>query len=164
MIQGDPRGSLWVLPLAEKQPPVPVPQTDARGVNGRFSPDGRWLAYSSSETGRYEVFVQPFPATGAKYQISQDGGQWPRWRRDGKELFFGAEGRTLMAASLTTDNLFHSSPATRLFDLQVTSNGINRYPYAVSADGQRFLIIAQPDGAGATPLTVVLNWSGVLRK
>jgi WD40 repeat protein len=164
MIQGDPRGSLWVLPLTEKQPPVPVPHTDARGVNGRFSPDGRWLAYSSSETGRYEVFVQPFPATGAKYQVSRDGGQWPRWRRDGKELFFGSESRTLMAASLTTDNLFHPGQPTRLFDLQVTTNGINRYPYAVSADGQRFLMIAQPDGAGATPLTVVLNWSGVLRK
>ena len=158
------QGSLWVLPLSGDRQPKPVPQTDARGANGRFSPDGRWLAYQSAQSGRAEVWVQPFPATGAKWQISRDGGARPRWRRDGKELFYVSPAGTLMAVPLAAGHAFQPGTPTPLFETKFSPNNINAYPYDVSPDGQRFLVITPREELGASPLTVVLNWDAGLKK
>src|SRR5262249_38940792 len=88
-VQDPPTGlDLWVLPLFGDRKPFPFLQTPFAESGGRFSPDGKWVAYQSNESGRSEVYVQPFPGPGAKFQISTDGGANPLWRRDGKELFF----------------------------------------------------------------------------
>jgi len=76
---------LWLLPLDGDRKPVPFLKTGFNEWQGVFSPDNRWIAYSSDDSGRYEIYVQPYPTTGAKWQVSRDGGTWPRWRREGKE-------------------------------------------------------------------------------
>lgn len=141
-----------------------MPQTDMRGTNGRFSPDGRWLAYESSESGRAEVYVQPFPSTGAKWSISRNGGRLPRWRRDGKELFYvTAEGK-LAAVPIVAGETFQAGDPSELFDISFSPTGVNPYPYAVSADGQRFLVITPDETASTTAISVVLNWTAALRQ
>jgi dipeptidyl aminopeptidase/acylaminoacyl peptidase len=151
-------GRLWSFALSGDRRAVPVPNTDARGANGRFSPDGRWLAYESSESGGAEVYVQPFPASGAKWQISREGGVRPRWRRDGKELYFVARDGTLMAVPITTRDSFQAGAPVRLFPIRY--GGLTaQYPYDVSADGQRFLVISPlEDTKATTPVTILLNW------
>lgn len=94
---------LWVLPLTGKRTPIPVAQTTFDEGQGQFSPDGRWLAYASNETGRHDIFVRSFPAPGGKWQVSIGGGIYPRWRRDGKELFYVAPNNKLMAVPIQAD-------------------------------------------------------------
>jgi Tol biopolymer transport system component len=157
------QGSLWVLSLSGQRQAKPVPQTEMRGTNGRFSPDGRWLAYESYESGRAEVYVQPFPATGAKWSISRNGGVRPRWRRDGKELFYvTAEGR-LAAVPIVAGETFQAGNPTELLDASFAPIVTNAYPYAVSADGQRFLVITPEETASTTAISVLLNWTAALR-
>ena len=91
---------LWVLPMFGDRKPIPFLQTSFNEDGPRFSPDGHFIAYYSDDSGPYEVYVQPFPASGAKWQISSGGGMQPRWRRDGKELFFMAPNRNLMAVDV----------------------------------------------------------------
>ena len=168
------RGDLWVLPLTGDRKPFPFVQTPFAEAGGQISPDGRWIAYHSDETGRNEVYVRPFPSGAGKWQISTDGGRWPRWRRDGKELFYmwstfplklfavdvKANGATLEAS--VTKALFETGVA-----LLAHSGGLY-LPYAVSPDGQRFLIPRQPSGgaddAASVPITVVVNWMAALKK
>src|SRR5262249_39741337 len=100
------REDLWVLPIngnkpAENQPPTPYVRNDFDHRDGRFSPDGRWVAYSSTESSRSEVYVQSFPAGPQRVQISVNGGGWPRWRDDGQELFYLEPGGKLMAVDLS---------------------------------------------------------------
>jgi Tol biopolymer transport system component len=152
------RSRLSLLPTSGDRRLVPVPNSDVAGANGRFSPDGRWLAYQSAESGRSEVYVQPFPASGAKWQISRDGGGRPRWRRDGKELYFIAAGMTLMAAPIAAGEDFHSGVPAPIFPLRYIGPLAAQYPYDVSADGQRFLVIAADQDQQMTPVTVLLNW------
>lgn len=157
------QGGLWLLSLSGQRQARPVPQTDMRGTNGRFSPDGRWLAYESSESGRAEVYVQPFPSTGAKWLISRNGGVRPRWRRDGKELFYVTAERRLAAVPIVTGETFQAGDPSELFDVSFATNGVNPYPYAASADGQRFLVITPEETASSSAISVVLNWASALR-
>src|SRR5438309_4316078 len=92
---------IWMLPMFGDRKPQPFLQTAFNEVYGRFSPDGHWVAYASNESGRFEIYVVPFPSRGGKWQVSTGGGLWPRWRHDGKELFYLTETTTtIMAATV----------------------------------------------------------------
>jgi Tol biopolymer transport system component len=146
---------LWVAPLAHDQTPFPVAQTEHGEREGTFSPDVRWLAYDSTETGQREVWVQPFPPTGARWQISTTGGVSPRWRADGRELFYVAADGRLMAVAVTPGPTFRWSAPQALFE--TIFRGGTYAPFAVSRDGQRFLMNT-PSRIDAAPITVIVNW------
>ncbi|MBI4480048.1 MAG: serine/threonine-protein kinase [Acidobacteria bacterium] len=167
------RYDLWVLPLfgdprqagtGGKQP-KPFLQTPFDEGHAQFSPDGRWVAYTSNESGRPEVYVQPFPGPGGKWQVSTGGGMVPLWRSDGKELFYLYRGR-LMSAEVRTGAQFEAGAPQELFEPQVgLTHGMEAgNHYAVSADGKRFLIIRAKESTQAFPITVVLNWPALLKK
>ena len=156
---------LWILPLAGERRPYRFYPSGHRERHGIFSPDGKWIAYTCDETGNYEVYVQPFPATGAKYKMSAHGGAQPRWRGDGNELFYRTEDGTMMAVSIRTAGGFEAGVPKKLFaasaDPLYPSLAI---PYAVTKDGQRFLVNLARDETRATPITVITNWSADLGK
>jgi Tol biopolymer transport system component len=129
-------------------------QSDSDESEGQLSPDGRWLAYSSNETGALEVYVQPYPISGAKWQVSREGGGQPQWRADGKELYYLAPDRGLMAVEVNTDAGFQWSVAVRLFRLPTITRGAN--DYVVARDG-RFLVNVLQQATGTT-MTVVTDW------
>jgi len=162
---GGPTGSdLFVLPLSGDRKPTPFMTTQFSEIFGRFSPDGRWIAYSSNESSITEIYVAPFPGPGGKRQVSTAGGTLPRWRRDGTEIFYLAPDNKLMAAAVNgRGSSFEVGVVKPLIDTRTTAAGA-RYPYDVTADGQRFLIISLPGQAAAAPITVVLNWTAGLKK
>ena len=143
--------------------PVVFAGTDADERNGRLSPDGKWLAYVSSESSRPEVFVQPFPPTGAKWQVSKENGQQPQWQQDGKQLYYLAADRKIVSVNVvTTNGAFATGAARALVDARVaggerTGQGCQ---YAVSKDGTRFLVSTAIDDV--IPATVMLNWTAVV--
>jgi hypothetical protein len=164
---------LWILPLAGDRQPVSWLQTPFRESHGQISPDGKWLAYMSSETSRVEVYVRPFPTGAGKWQISTDGGAFPVWRGDGRELFYlSGDGSKLVAVETRSSGAtFEAGVARELFEERFgsfTSGGGHPYSnYAVSADGQRFLVarpVAREADNGPTPIAVVVNWTEGLRK
>ena len=160
-------GDIWALPLVGKSEPYPVVRTAADEHYGTLSPDGRWLAYISNETGAYEVYVESFPATGFKRQVSTQGGFEPQWRRDGKELFYLAPNQTLMAVGVKSNpTTLEVSPPKALFATRIKWMEIQAvaHHYAAAPDGQRFLIISATDEARSVPVTIVLNWSAALKK
>jgi hypothetical protein len=151
------------LPLSGDHKPVRFLNTKFEEGFGQFSPDGRWVAYRSDESGRSEVYVAPFPGPGGKWQISTAGGTLPRWRRDGTEIFYLAPDDTMMAATVDGKGATFEVHAVKpLFETHIAMGG--RYQYAVSADGQRFLINTVPEQAASAPITVVLNWTAGLKK
>jgi Tol biopolymer transport system component len=154
---------LWILPLAGDKKPFPFLQTGFNEDNGAFAPDVKWIAYTSNESGRDEVYVQPFPATGGRYQISKSGGTQPLWRGDGRELFFLTPDGTMMAASINATHGFEAGIAQPLFASGVAST-VNRRQYAVTRDGKRFLVIVAQQRSSPTPLTVVVNWPAAVRQ
>ena len=123
----------------------------------QFSPDGAWVAYTSAESGRLEVYVQSFPATGAKWQVSTTGGEQPRWRRDGKELFYLAPDRHVMAVAIKAPAAFDAEEPRRLFATPNSPVGdINvSQSYDVMPGGTMFLIAAADPGSPQSPLTVI---------
>src|SRR4029450_7561538 len=150
---------LWVLPLFGDRKPFRFIQSPSMEAGSQFSPDGRWLAYNSNESGESEVYVVPFPGPGGKVRISTVRGDNARWRRDGKEIFFLA-GNTLMAAGVTANgSRFDVGTVQRLFEVPMVGG---YWPYDVSPDGQRFLVNAL-EGEVA-PLTIVVNWPAGLKK
>jgi len=154
---------VWVLPLDGDRRPFPFLQTPFNEYPAVFSPDGRWIAYASNESGRYEVYVAPFPGPGGKWQVSTAGGSWPRWRRDGAELFYVAADNRLMAAAANGQASGFEVGAVRpLFETRARFN--RRYMYDVSADGQRFLINRILEEAALQPITLVVNWTAVLKQ
>jgi Tol biopolymer transport system component len=162
-----PDSNLWVLPLTGDRKPIPYMQTPFNEAGGRFSPDGRWVAFGSNESGRPEIWVAPFPATGAKVLVSTAGAQFfsARWRDDGRELFYLSPEGTLMAAAVDGQRAdFRVPSAKALFRLPVTPTTAAGTVYDVSADGQRFLVNMRPDDGGAMPLTIVFNWTAPLTR
>ena len=155
---------LWVLPLSGDRKPFPFLQTPFNEGPGQFSPDSRWIAYASNESGRNEIYVAPFPGPGGKWQISTAGGNLPRWRHDGKELFYLAPDNKLMVAAVNGQGAaFEVGAVGPLFE-QMRPTG-QRYIYDVSPDGQRFLVnTVGNQTAPTTPITVVVNWTAGLRK
>ncbi|MCL4692832.1 MAG: serine/threonine-protein kinase [Candidatus Hydrogenedentes bacterium] len=132
-----------------------------------LSRDGRFIAYVGGETGREEVYVQPFPDRGGKWQISFDGGVEPEWSPDGRELYY-REGDTLMAVSIQTEPKFSASEPRRLFSWNYFAPAIRAFTYHVAADGSRFLMIKQTDAPAAAPpaseIVVVQNWFAELHR
>ncbi len=155
---------LWVLPLKGDRKPFPVVQTQFDEREGQFSPDGRWIAYQSNESGRFEIYVQPFPGPGGKWQVSTNGGSQVRWRSDGKEIFYIDLDSRLIAAPIQlgsngqTANI--ASPVA-LFTTRIALGPVppvQKHQYAVSPDGQRFLINTSTVETTTTPITLILNW------
>jgi eukaryotic-like serine/threonine-protein kinase len=134
---------------------------------GRFSPDGRWVAYTSNESGTWQVYVQSFPASGGKWQVSTNGGTHPQWRRDGKELFYISADRKLMAVDVKGDGpTFTAGVPKALFELRLHTLGLPRPGdvYVTAAEGQRFLVTSAPEERLTTPTTVVMHWTAELKK
>jgi eukaryotic-like serine/threonine-protein kinase len=166
MRQTGPNGNaVWALPTTGDKKPFPIlqpvsPQT--RIIQVRLSPDGRWMAYSSTESGREEVYVTHFPTGVGKWQVSQTGGTFPVWRGDSKEIFFlGTDGAIRSAKVNAKSEDFDLEPVQTLFQVSYTSPVGN--PYDVSPDGQRFVFTALPESTSA-PLVLVTNWTNDLKK
>jgi len=156
---------LWSLSRPER---VAKPLLQAKWTvrNAQFSPDGRWMAYASNETGSMEIYVSPFPSGNGKWQVSSGGGQEPRWRQDGKELFYlSAEGK-MMAVPVKMGVSFETGPAVALFQTHrrqpVSLPDV--FSYDVSGDGQRFLILTKVDEGNVAPLAITLNWASEMEK
>jgi Tol biopolymer transport system component len=156
---------IWVLGLQGDRKPRPFLQTPANESGPIFSPDGRWVAYLSDETGRNEIYVRPFPGPGGKMQISTEGGTEPMWARNGRELFY-RNGDKMMVTAVESQPVFAASKPKLLFEAHYeTSVNVFQRDYDVSPDGQRFLMIkATEQESAATQLNVVLNWSDELRR
>jgi len=159
---GVPGGwSVWVLPLFGGHKAYPFIQSTFSAREASFSPDGKWLAYCSNESGEYRVYVVPFPGPGGKWQVSLGDGRGPVWRRDGKEIFYLSADNKLMAVKLETSNGSLAAGGARvLFDSH--SYGVfGRYD--ASADGQRFVIVYEGTRPSST-LTSVVNWAAHLQE
>jgi Tol biopolymer transport system component/predicted Ser/Thr protein kinase len=156
---------LWYLAWPERVA-KPLLQTKWTVRNAQLSPDGRWLAYASNETGSMEVYVSSFLNGNGKWQVSSGGGEEPRWRQDGKELFYVAAGGKMMAAAVTAGASFEASSPAALFQTHrrqpISAQDV--FSYDVSTDGQRFLIITKVDEANAAPPSVLLNWASKMEK
>ena len=156
---------IFVLPWTGDRKPRSIVHTRGADLHARFSPDGKWIAYSSAESGRPEIYVQPFPSGDGLWRLSADGGAEPRWRGDGRELFFIGADRRMMAVAITTGASFQHGPAVPLFATRVTDfANPYRTSYAVASDGQRFLINSIAENATPSSVTVIVNWPVLLRK
>jgi eukaryotic-like serine/threonine-protein kinase len=155
---GKTKRDIWLLPLEGDRKPVPYLNTPANEDFPQFSPDSRWMAYASDESGQNQVYIQAVPQNGTRVQVSAAGGSQPRWRRDGKELFYISADQKMMAAPIQASNasIEAGTPKALFEGAPEPSQGV--YVYQPTADGQRFLVTA-PLNEGASPrLTVVLNW------
>jgi len=171
----DPKSkeSVWVLPLGGDRKPFLFSRTQFNEEGGQFSPDGHWIAYSSQETGRGEVYVRPFsPGSsgeaenqGGKWQVSTAGGYQPRWSRSGKVLYYCTLDGKLMAAQVNTDSVFRAQAPKILFQ-GVSQSGLASFYswWDLTQDGKRFLFLAPAAQSTPAPFTVVLNWPSLLRK
>jgi Tol biopolymer transport system component len=166
--QAQPQGGndLFALPLDSRKP-QPFLQTSFNEDEAKLSPDGKWIAYRSAESGRSEVYIQPFTdaASRGKWVVSTAGGQEPQWRGDGKELFYSSLGVTarMMAVDIEVKNgaILAGIPHA-LFEMNLTTGGRNRW--VVTRDGKRFLVLTPVDQKPASGLNVILNWPSLLRK
>jgi Tol biopolymer transport system component len=164
ILYGTGSGRLWLLPMqgTGKRTPVLLTDTQANEYSAVFSPDSRWIAYESNGSGTAEVYVRPFSFSpehsrvGPTVLLSRGGGSMPRWRADGKEIFYRGPGETLMSVTLTTAPALHPSVPQRLFHLG------GRW-WDSSSDGNRFLV-SLPVDQGVPPFTVVLNWQAEWKK
>jgi serine/threonine protein kinase/Tol biopolymer transport system component len=151
---------LWYLSWADRKP-KPLLPPGATVLNAQFSPDARWVAYASNESGHMEIYVSPFPSGSGKWQVSTGGGEEPRWRRDGKELFYLSPGGKLMAVEVNAAAAFQSGTPVALFQTHrrqpVSSQDM--FSYDVSADGKQFLVATNVDEANVAPMSVFLNWT-----
>ncbi len=156
---------IWALPTFGDRKPFPFLQGQFNQYQGRLSPDGEWMAYMSDESGRPEVYVQTFPDHGGKWQISTGGGLDPHWRGDGRELFYLSNDQRMMAVSIRTTPAFEADVPKPLFPVQVLVPGLGlRTHYAVTADGQRFLLAAPLGSETLAGTQVVLNWTVEARR
>ncbi len=157
---------LWILPLSGGGKPFPFVQGHNSGAaNGQFSPNGRYVAYASNETGSAEVYVQTFPQHTGRWQISASGGTQPMWRQDGKELYYLTPDDKLMAVDVdTTAAAFQAGIPRELFQTQLVPTSFWRNIYVPAPDGQRFLMIAPASQAKPEPITVVMNWPTLLKR
>ena len=170
---------VWVLPMGESsaaaRQPIHFLRTEFVETQGQLSPDSHWMAYTSDVSGQDEVYVQAFPLGDRRWKISLAGGGSARWRGDGKELFFVAEGGKMMAVPVNLRTAakgvtgakpsFETGTPQPLFEAHLADLGYSLVQYDVTADGKRFLLTT-PSGSGLSspPLTVIVNWSAALNK
>jgi Tol biopolymer transport system component len=154
---------LWLLPLSKDGKPTKFIASPAEEMHGNFSPDGHLVAYTSNESGKFEVYVETFPRSDRKWSVSTNGGYEPRWRGDGGEIYYLSEDRKLMAVSVGHGPSF--DVPKMLFQTRVPAGvTANRTHYVSTRDGQRFLVNTQTSEAPPNPITVVLNWTTALNK
>jgi Tol biopolymer transport system component len=155
---------LWTLPTFGDRKAVPYLRTEFEEIQSRISPDGRWLAYTSDESGEWEVYVQSFPSPAARQVISVRGGAEPVWRHDGRELYYLAADRALMAVDVSTagETLRVSRP--RVLFRPPVAGALNDYRshYAVTRDGERFVIDGIDAESTSRPITILSNWTALL--
>jgi eukaryotic-like serine/threonine-protein kinase len=159
-----PKGNydLWVVALEGARTPTLFLGTEFNESQGQFSPDGRWMAYVSDESGGPQVYVQSFPTPTERVAISTSGGSQPRWRRDGKELFYLAADRKLMATTIVPGTKFMWEAPRALFETGLSFTAL-RQDYGVSPDGQRF-VLRLPGADKLQPMIAVLNWPALLSR
>jgi serine/threonine protein kinase len=155
---------LWIFPLSVESKPFPLLQETYNENSGQFSPDNRWIAYASDESGKTEIYVRPFPAKDAgKWQVSNSGGILPRWRRDGKELFYiSTDKNMMMAVDIKPGATFESAPPRPLFEMPLITLPDDTL-YDVTPDGQRFIVSSPPGRQYPSTINVVVNWMGDLK-
>jgi len=168
-VGGNAALDLWVLPLQGEAKPTLFLGTQFAESQGRFSPDDRYIAYVSNESGRLEVYVRPFSPdgkAGGQQMVSQGGGSQPLWRRDGKELFYIAADSKVMAVPVSTAPTFQRGTPVALFTVPIYGGGLsaNLHRWAVMPDGQKFLINSVLSEDASEPITVVQNWTELLKK
>ena len=151
------RSDIWAVPMFGDKKAYPLLETEFDEAFARFSPDGRWVAYVSDETGTSEVYVRRFQGSAGSWRISTDKGSAPRWRRDGTELFYVSGGKLMAVDVKLSESRFEPGVPKLLFEKSSISN------YDVSRDGQQFLI-AVPVESSPEPITVVLNWTADLKR
>jgi Tol biopolymer transport system component len=166
-VEEDGLRALWLLPYppsraANRQAALYL-KSPATLSNAQFSPDGRWVAYSSNAGGRPEIYIQSFPKGEIRrIQISNNGGDFPRWTRTGKELFYRAADGNLMAAAIRETARGVEPAAPALQGIRIPASGGRYFSYDISPDGQRILALA-PDTSENTPLTILMNWQASLK-
>jgi Tol biopolymer transport system component len=160
---------IWLLPLKGERKPKVLVSTNFFDGFSKFSPNGRWIAYESDESGSRQVYVQPFPEQSGKWQISTTGGRYVRWARNGRELFYLTEDGMMMTVDVQPEgSAFRAGTPRPLFKTNpVLGNHRGStldIPYDVSRDGQRFLVNERVGTTQNTPITVVLHWTGSIGK
>jgi hypothetical protein len=150
---------LWVLPMTgNDRTPVAVANTPFAERMGQFSPNGRWLAYETNESGRPEIVVQSFPQARGRFAVSTGGGIAPRWSIDGREIFFIAPDGQMMAVPVDANGaIFEAGRPTALFASDINIQPF-KFQYAVSRDGRFLINSLQPEEATTQPITLILNW------
>ena len=159
-IQNGRKMDSWALPLAGGHKPIPLLRGSPNQIFAVFSPDGKWIAYSSDEGGKWEVYVAPFSSgsVGAiKRMVSSGGGSHPEWSRDGKQLYYLSADKRIMAVAVdTARERFNAGVPRALFQSDIVNDF--RARFAVTADGQRFLIPSAAGQGGPAVATVMVNW------
>ena len=159
----DTQEDIWVLPLGEEAGPVLV--TGFREHSPMFSPDGRWLAYVSDESGREEVYVRRFPDEGPKSAVSTLGGREPMWSRNGRTLFFRSpDGTEMWSVAVELEPTFRAAKPEQVFARHFYTDWNRQQTYDVSPDGQRFLMVEEIEGSAQSQAVIVLNWMEELKR
>jgi eukaryotic-like serine/threonine-protein kinase len=156
---------IYVLDAERKDRPIAFASSAFSETHARFALDSRLIAYTSTESGRAEIYIRPYPPTGEKLQVSIDGGDEAEWRGDGRELFYLSPDDYLMSAAVTLGPKFDVAPARRLFRVRTPfGRNENRTTYEVTSDGQRFLVNTALEQMPTSPINIVLNWQAGLKK
>jgi Tol biopolymer transport system component len=162
-------GQMWVLPMREEPRPISFSHSRFDETDGEFSPDGRWVAYESNETGQYEIYVRAFAGsadaaeTGGKWMVSKDGGLFPRWRSDGRELaYISLDRTTIMSLSVDTERVFQPGVPRQL--IKIPADRGNSSGVAPTPDLKRFLMPVAVEVKVPQSFTVTLNWAAGLKK
>ena len=162
-VKGPTRGDVWILPLFGDRKPFPFLQSEFEEAFANFSPDGHFIAYVSNETGRNEVYITPFPGASGKWQVSSAGGMAPRWRGDGRELFYMAPDNRIMSVDIgPKGDRLEVGTVRPLFQTHSLQSIVG--PYDSYSDGKRFLVVSESEQAASEPITLVVNWTAALRK
>ena len=163
VLAGSNGWDIWALAMDPPGEPFPVVESKFNDVRPVFSPDGRWLAYESDESGRFEVYVRKFPGPSGKWRVSTAGGSEPKWGPDGREIFYLDAAQNLVSVAVEAGETFRAGQPAPLFEARIFPR-IQRNRYVVSADGERFLLMTPLESQSLPPVTVVVNWQEALRK
>ncbi len=155
---------VWILPIEGERKPVPFLETPFRDLAAQFSPDGRWIAYLSDESGRLEVYVRSYPGPGPRHQISANGGFDPLWARDGKEIFYRTDDDKMMVVPVQLTPEFEAGKPKMLFEGRFPTQHNEVLRYDITPDGQRFVMVESEEESLPTEIVVLLNWFQELKR
>jgi Tol biopolymer transport system component len=164
-IRDDGSSDVWILPTDGNRRPTPFLDTPFADVQPEFSPDGRWISYASNESGRFEVYVRPYPGPGGKVQVSNDGGFEPAWRRDGKELFYRS-GAKMMSVAVRPGSANPFGKPVTIFEKGglYSEPNLERRLYDVAPDGTRFVMLRAITVGSPPQLRVLTGWTELARQ